>query len=174
MLCIFKNVTFKKDLKYKNYNLYNIIWFQSPKSISNTLNIPITNSESKVCPLKRHVRTSFYPKQSKVKAFLKIFKKDLKYFCSQKMCILKEITFKKDLKYKINIVKILRDASHQEVLLHERSPCVCTSIRCPCNSCSSRIKAIGDHVNVWALSIYVFGNGIRFKVNILKRFKILF
>ena len=49
---------------------------------------------------KRLVRTSFYPNQSKVKAFLKIFKKDLKYFCSQKMCILKEITFKKDLKDK--------------------------------------------------------------------------
>ena len=70
------------------------------------------------------------------------------------LCIFKNVTFKKDLKYKIIIVKIVCDASHQEVLLHERAPCVCTSIRCPCNSCSlSRIKAIGDHVNVWALSM---------------------
>jgi hypothetical protein len=39
-------------------------------------------------------------KSEALKAFLKIFKKDLKYFCSRKMCIFKEITFKKDLKYK--------------------------------------------------------------------------
>ena len=76
------------------------------------------------------------------------FKKKIKIFLQPKPCIL---SFLKDLKYKNYHPLILYDASHQEVLL-----CVHTSIRCPSS-----------------MSIeHVFRNGTRFKVYILKRFKI--
>jgi hypothetical protein len=59
------------------------------------------------------------------------FKKDLKYFYNQKRAFSKNCHFKKISNIKNYDPLILYDASHQEVLLHKRAPCVHTRIRCP-------------------------------------------